>query len=82
MKLQGTREKDPSLAGFLEASTESESDRLLEDRISGYALPIVRKIIRSKLRDALDPPTEATRIRKHWGSFPMFKPLWFTNYAD
>ncbi|MEP6740874.1 MAG: hypothetical protein ABJB61_00135 [bacterium] len=55
MKFQGTHETDTSLAGFLEAATESDSDCFLAELISAYALPIVRKIIRSKLRVTLDP---------------------------
>ncbi len=55
MTLQGTDKNDDSLAGFLQAATESDSDCLLDELISGHAMPTARNIIRNKLRVILDP---------------------------
>src|ERR1051326_7124873 len=51
MELQGTVQRnDVTILPFLQASTESESERLLERLILDYAEPIIKNIVGYNLR--------------------------------
>lgn len=71
---------DSMLAPFLTAKSESISDELLRAIIDEHVDPIIKKILRSKLRVSLNgrgtqQNQDALEIAGSWSNFFYFRPV-------